>query len=348
VAFLSKKLFERKEDIELIRRDRIKTRVVAISLSFLVGASLMGVKFYAYRLTHSSAILSDALESIINVVASAFALGSILFAAKPPDASHPYGHGKIEYFSVGFEGALIIIAALGVFKTGLSHIFHPERLPHLQSGLFILLGASLVNLVLGVGLIRVGKRTSSLALIADGKHVLTDVYTSAGVLLGLFLVDQTGWYWLDGTIACLVGLNILVSGGKLVRQSFAALMDASNPELLKEIAAVLAEHRKNVWIDIHQLRAWRSGDLVHVDFHLILPRDFTLEEAHSEGKEVERIIKDHFGGAASVLIHMDPCIDPDCPICRRHVCELRQEDLTKRTAWTWETLIMQGGTGERL
>jgi cation diffusion facilitator family transporter len=348
VAFLSNKLFERKEGIELIRRNRIKARVVAISLSFLVGASLMAVKFYAYSLTHSSAILSDALESIINIVASAFALGSILFAAKPPDESHPYGHGKIEYFSVGFEGALIIFAAIGVFKTGLSHIFHPEELPHLQNGLFILLAAGLVNLLLGAMLIRVGKRTSSLALIADGKHVLTDVYTTGGVLLGLFLVHQTGWYWLDGTIACLVGLHILVSGGKLVRQSFSALMDASDPNLLKEIATVLDKNRKDTWIDIHQLRAWRSGILVHIDFHLILPRDFTLEEAHSEGKEVERIIKDRFGEDASVLIHMDPCIDPDCPICRRHMCDLRQENLKKRTAWTWETLTMQGGAGERL
>ncbi|RPI49024.1 MAG: cation transporter [Deltaproteobacteria bacterium] len=308
----------------------------------------MAVKFYAYSLTHSSAILSDALESIVNIAASAFALGSILFAAKPPDESHPYGHGKIEYFSAGFEGALIIFAAIGVFKTGLSHIFHPEELPHLQSGLFILSAAGLVNLFLGAMLIRVGKRTSSLALIADGKHVLTDVYTTGGVLLGLFLVHQTGWYWLDGTIACVVGLNILVSGGKLVRQSFAGLMDASDPNLLREIAAVLEKNRKDIWIDIHQLRAWRSGNLVHIDFHLILPRYFTLEEAHGEGKEVERIMKDRFGGDASVLIHMDPCIDPDCPICRRHLCDSRHEDLEKRIAWTWETLTMQGGAGERL
>lgn len=333
---------------ESLERDHIRARLIAISLSFLVGASLMAAKFYAYLLTHSSAILSDALESIINVVASAFALGSILLAAKPPDESHPYGHGKIEYFSAGFEGALIILAALGIFKTGLSHIFHPQQLPHLQNGLFILLGASLVNLLLGVGLVRVGKRTRSLALMADGKHVLTDVYTSAAVLLGLFLVHQTGWYWLDGTVACLVGLNILVSGGKLVRQSFAALMDASDPDLLKEISTLLAKHRRDIWIDVHQLRAWRSGNLVHIDFHLILPRDLTLEDAHNEGKQVEKIIKDHFEGAASVLIHMDPCIDSDCPICRHHICESRQEDLKKRSAWTWEILTMQGGARERL
>ena len=319
-----------------------------MSASFLVGALLVAVKFYAYRLTGSSAILSDALESIINVVASAFALVSVLVAAKPPDPSHPYGHGKIEYFSAGFEGALIILASLGIFKVGWSHIIQPQLLPRLQFGLILLVGAGIVNLVLAIGLIRVGKRTQSLILIADGKHVLTDVYTSGGVLLGLLLAHITGLYWLDGVIACLVGLNILVMGGRLVRQSFAALMHASDPELLKEIAALLNKHRKDTWIDIHQLRAWRSGYLLHIDFHLILPRDFTLDEAHSEGKEVEGIIKKHFGGTASVLIHLDPCTNPDCPVCSLYLCGLRGDDLKNQVPWTWETLISAGGIGERL
>ena len=338
---MNNRVVEKKDEEGSLEKEHLRMRLVAISLSFLVGLSLMAVKFYAYRLTHSSAILSDALESIINVVASAFALGSILLAAKPPDETHPYGHGKIEYFSAGFEGALIVFAALGIFKTGIGHILHPQPIPLLEMGLIILLGAGLINLLLGIGLIRVGKRTHSLALIADGKHVLTDVYTSAGVLVGLFLVRQTGWYWLDGAIACLVGLNILVTGAKLVRQSFAALMHASDPDLLKEIASLLAEHRKDVWIDIHQLRAWRSGSFVYIDFHLVLPRDYSLEEAHSEVKELEKLIADHFGGAASLLIHTDPCIDPDCPVCRRHLCGLRQQEYGGEVSWKWETLIRQ-------
>ena len=206
----------------------------------------------------------------------------------------------------------------------------------------------MINLLLGIGLVRVGRRTSSITLIADGKHVLTDVYTSSAVLLGLFLVHYTGWYWLDGAVACAVGLHILVSGGKLVRQSFGALMHASDRELLKEIAALLSKHRKDMWIDIHQLRAWRAGSMVHIDFHLILPRDLTLEEAHREGKEAEQIIKAHFGGTASVLIHLDPCTDPDCPVCSRHLCGLRGEDSVQQVPWTWETLILAGGVGERL
>ncbi|MBN1932583.1 MAG: cation transporter [Desulfobacterales bacterium] len=329
-------------------KDQLRSRLIAISLSFLVGMTLMGVKFYAYRITGSSAILSDALESIINVVASAFALGSILLAAKPPDESHPYGHGKIEYFSAGFEGAMIVFAALGIFKAGFSHLLNPRPLPNLQEGLFILMGTGIINLALGLGLVRVGKRTNSLILTADGKHILTDVYTSGGVLLGLFLVQLTDWYWLDGTIACLIGLNILVTGGNLVRQSFARLMDASEPVLLNALSQLFTEHRKDIWIDIHQLRAWRSGNFVHIDLHLILPRDLTLEESHHEAKELEKIIKDSFNGQAGVLIHMDPCVDKDCPVCSRHLCELRKRESQCQMLWNVDTLIMNGGVGERL
>ena len=318
--------------------DPLKTRLIAISASFLVGTALMAIKFYVYRLTGSSAILSDALESIINVAASAFALVSIVLAARPPDESHPYGHGKIEFFSAGFEGALIIVAALGIFAAGLSHIVTPRRLPHLEDGLLILLATAVVNLILGLFLVRVGKRTASLTLTADGKHVLTDVYTSAGVVLGLFLVVLTGWHWMDGVIACLVGVNILWIGGKLVRLSIAGLMDESDPGLLSEISDLLVHHRRDNWIDIHRLRAIRSGNLIHVDFHVILPRHLTLAEAHEEAKRLEKVIEGHFKGNARVLVHLDPCRDPDCPVCSIHDCHARTQTARHRTAWNLSAL----------
>lgn len=284
-----------------------KLRMTTIGISLSVSVVLMAVKFYTFHLTHSSAVLSDALESIINVVAAAFAVVSIWMAAQPPDSDHPYGHGKIEYFSAGFEGALIIFAAIGIFKTGISHLLMPKPLANLQAGLTILVAASAINLLLGIGLVRVGKKAKSLTLIADGKHVLTDVYTSAGVVGGLLLVHLTGWLWLDGGIACLVGVNILLTGTRLVRQSFSALMDASDPHLLDEISRLLETHRKGVWIDIHQLRAWRSGNFVHIDLHLVLPRDYLLDDAHDQAKSLEKLLIDHFEGNAGVLVHMDPC-----------------------------------------
>gem|GEM_PF-11680 len=302
----------------------VRTGVRAMLTALVVGTVLMGLKFYAYWITGSSAVLSDALESIINVVASGFALGSILLSAKPPDESHPYGHGKIEYFSAGFEGALIILAAIGIFQEGIHQIFNPRELPRLQSGLLILLSVGLVNLVLGLTLLRIGKTTRSIPVVADGKHILTDVYSSAGVLVGLGLVYYSGWLWLDGAVACFVGVNIVVAGAKLVRQAFVGLMDASDPELLDEICQLLARHRKNVWIDVHKLRAWRSGKRVHVDFHLILPRDLALEEGHRHVKDLEKIFGDHFGGFADVLIHLDPCEEPECPVCWFDPCSIRQ------------------------
>ncbi|MBM4294604.1 MAG: cation transporter [Deltaproteobacteria bacterium] len=318
------------------RRQRL--RLVAVSASILVGTALMAGKFYAFWLTQSAAILSDALESIINVAASSFALASVLIAAQAPDAAHPYGHGKIEYFSAGFEGALIILAAAGIFYQAWQQFFHPRPLPHLEGGLLILTGVSLVNLALGLGLILVGRRTQSLTLVADGKHVLTDVYTSVGVVVGLGLMWATGWIWLDGAVAFLVGLNIVVTGAQLLRQAGAGLMDTSDPDLLAEICDLLARRRKYIWIDIHRLRSRRAGSRILLDFHLILPRDLTLAESHQEVKEVEKIIEEHFRGQADILIHADPCADPECPVCGREPCSLRREETRRQRLWRQDVL----------
>jgi cation diffusion facilitator family transporter len=310
-----------------------------ILLSIAVSTALMAAKFLTYHITRSSAVLSDALESIINVVAGAFAFLSVWMSAKPPDPEHPYGHGKIEYFSAGFEGALIIVAAVGIFYTGIQHLEHPRELPNLEEGLIILIAATVVNLFLGICLIRVGRRTDSITLISDGKHILTDVYTSGGVLIGLVLVFWTGRLWLDGFIACLVGVNILVTGTQLVRQAFSRLMDASDPSLLDTITSVLEQHRRSEWIDIHQLRAWQAGHLTHVDLHLVLPKDLSMDLGHTEAKAVEHLLAEHFKGNASVLVHVDPCDESLCPICRHNECQWRAHQLASRLVWTRGHLV---------
>ena len=324
-----------------------KLRMRSIVLSFVVGVLLMGFKFLTYRLTHSSAVLSDALESIINVAASAFAALSIWMAAKPPDKEHPYGHGKIEYFSAGFEGALIIAAAAGIFYSAAQHLLRPRPLPNLAEGIGILLGATLVNFLLGLFLVRIGKRTDSIALTADGRHIMTDVYTSAGVILGLGLVHWTGWLWLDGAVACLVGLNILFTGGRLVFVSSARLMDASEPGLLERIARHLRQQRSPMWLDIHQLRAWRAGRLVHIDLHLVLPKDMPLEQAHHEAKNLEQSLIREFQGNASVLVHMDPCTIEECPVCGRPDCDDRLHHQTQTPAWDIKSLTQSRAGGAK-
>lgn len=315
-----------------------KTNSVVMLVTFTVGIGLMGLKFLGYWITGSSAILSDALESIINVVASGFGLGSIIVSARPADESHPYGHGKIEFFSAGFEGALIIAAAVAIFFEGIKQVLHPQDLPNLEKGLFFLVLAGLGNLVLGLVLLRVGKRTRSIVLEADGKHLLTDVFTSGAVLLGLVLVYFTGWFRLDGIIACVAGGNIVFWGAKLVRQAYGGLMHAADPQLLDEICDLLLLRRKDLWVDAHRLRAWKSGSRVHVDFHLVLQRELPLEAAHREVKELEKVFSEHFGENSEVLIHLDPCSEPECPGCNHDPCDLRQGSTRSPRMWNRQAL----------
>ncbi len=325
-------------DARAAQRLRIQTATAAL----VVGAALLAAKFYAWRLTGSSAVLSDALESIINVVASAFAIVSVHMAAKPPDQTHPYGHGKIEFFSAGFEGALIVLAAFGIFKAGLAHLINPQPLPRLEIGMLVMAGASGVNIILGLTLIRVGKRTRSIALEADGRHVLTDVYTSLGVIIGLALVKLTGWWWMDGLAACVVGLNILLTGFRLLRQSYQGLMDRSDPKVLDQIAAVIAAKRRPVWLDIHKLRAWHAGSRIHVDLHLILPRQMSLAAAHAEADDLENAILREVEGTDSVLVHMDPCQAHHCPICGQEACTHRERRFAGEPSWPTERLTGSG------
>jgi cation diffusion facilitator family transporter len=310
-----------------------RARIIAISASLAVGAALMAVKFLAWSLTDSSAILSDALESIINVVAAGFALLTIIVANRPPDEDHPYGHGKMEYFSAGFEGSLIILAAAAIFVEAWDKIFHPVPLDRLDLGLLITAGAGAVNLAMGLALKAVGKKTRSMALVADGKHLITDVWTSAGVVIGLGLTMLTGWERLDGIVACAVAVNILVMGVGIVREAFAGLMDKTDPEVLRGICDVLTRHRSKKWIDVHRLRAWRSGPTAHADFHLVLPRDMSFHEVHEEVERVEAVLKDELEDLADVLIHPDPCDETMCPECDRDPCGWRKSPCREQRIW---------------
>lgn len=303
-------------------KEQQKTRlaILAASASLIVGFALMAVKFWAFYETGSAAILTDALESIINVVAGGFALVSVIYAAAPPDRNHPYGHGKIEFYAAGFEGSLIILAAVGIVWESWNKFFNPQPLPNLGLGLILLAGAGIVNLFLGLVLLRAGKKTESLTLVADGRHVLTDVYTSGAVLAGLALVLLTDWLWLDPAVACLAAVNIVFTGYKLIRESFAGLMHETDPALLDEICRAIAEKREPSWLDVHKLRAWRAGRLLHMDFHLILPKEMSLEAAHEEVVTLENLLKERFGADADILIHADPCHNSDCPVCAKALC----------------------------
>ncbi|HJY80839.1 MAG TPA: cation diffusion facilitator family transporter [Candidatus Binatia bacterium] len=316
--------------------DELRLRRRAILASVCVGAVLLVVKFVAAWLTGSAAILSDALESIINVVASGFAFYSVMLSARPPDRSHPYGHGKIEPFSAGFEGALIILAAVAILWQAVPGVFWPRPLAQLDLGIVLVLGAAVVNAVLGLFLIRTGARTRSLALTADGKHILTDVCTSAGVVVGLALARFTGWMVLDSLTACAVAVNIILSGAGLLRQSVSHLMDEADESILYSIVETLQNIRRPEWIDLHHLRSWRSGDRHHIDFHLTLPRYWNLEQSHDAETSVEEWLVEHLGGQGEVLVHLDPCTPHHCPLCRVLDCPVRSTKFRTMPVWTVE------------
>lgn len=312
----------------------VRLRKFSAYLSLGVGLLMLVMKMGAYLVTGSSAILSDALESVVHVVATAFALFSVILAARPPDPSHPYGHGKIEYFSAGFEGALIIIAAFAIIYEAAPALIKGPELRSLDVGAVVIAAAGLINLLLGIYLIRVGRRTHSLILEADGKHVLTDSFTSIGVLLGLLLVMATGWTPLDPLMAIAVALNIVVTGGRLIMQSVHGLMDAAEPESLEKVVGVLARQRRAGWIDLHRLRIIRSGDLQHVDLHLTVPRFWDVERGHDEQELLEAMIAGAFFGRAGVIVHLDPCVDACCTFCDFEPCPIRQAACAGRREWS--------------
>jgi cation diffusion facilitator family transporter len=318
------------------------TRFRAMTLALVVGGLLMAVKFVAYSITGSAAILSDAFESIINVVASGFVLYSIYRSHQPPDKSHPYGHGKIEYFAVGFEGALIILAAGAILYKAIPAFFQVRTLAKLDLGIILVIGTSAVNLAVGIYLVRTGRATRSAPVEADGKHLITDVYTSVGVLIGLILVKLTGWLWWDPLAACVVAVNIVITGWHLVKQSFGRLMDEADPELLERIVEILNQHRHPDWIDIHQLRTRHYGNKVHVDFHLVVPRSFGLHQAHIEAENIEKMILNSLPEVEEVIVHIDPCEDPMCERCQQYECEDRsQAKITATVTWRVEELVLR-------
>ena len=286
----------------------------AATSSLVVGAALLVIKFTAYALTGSAAILSDAAESIVNVVTAAFALYSIHVAIKPADECHPYGHGKIEFFSAALEGGAIIVAAIWIIYKSVSELLIGSDVHKLDLGVLLVALAAVINTILGWYLIRTGKKEKSLVLEADGKHVMTDVVTSVGVVIGLTIVYFTEWLFLDSVIAIFVALNILWAGWKLLKHAGRGMMDAASTEDEKMIKDVLLSPDFKEVCAYHKLRHRKSGNFHFVDFHLIMPKHLTIERAHSIATAVESQIAVRLGDA-SVMAHVEPCKRSECPNC---------------------------------
>jgi cation diffusion facilitator family transporter len=320
-------------------REDTRIRLRAGFVSLVVSVVLLGAKYAAYRLTGSTAILSDALESIVNVVAAVFALSGLIFAGRPADRNHPYGNGKIDFFSAAFEGGLIAFAAvLIIFTVGQSLIHGPE-VRQLEAGVVIVFLAGLVNLALGVFLVRTGRRHRSLTLVADGQHVLSDFWTSVGVVAGLVLVRVTGLPWLDPVVAFLVALNLMRTGLRLVRHAAGGLLDEEDTALLNRLLTVLGRHVGQGVIRVHHLRAIRAGRFHHIDAHLVVPEFWSVDQAHELAESLGARVIDEVGVEGELIFHTDPCHRVYCAMCDLSDCPVRREPFDGRPALTLEEAV---------
>lgn len=283
----------------------------AMNLSLATGVLMLIAKWIAFLLTGSSVIFSDAAESVVHIVAVWFAWYALRVGSRPPDEDHPYGHDKVSFMSAGVEGGLICIAAIVIIVSAVEKLFTGVELQKLDLGMTITAGAAAVNLLLGLYLISTGKKNKSLVVEANGRHVMTDVWTSAGAVAGLFIADLTKMYWLDPVIAMLFGANIIWEGGKLVAVSVRGLMDHTDPELLQMSVDVIEPYCAEHGCTYHRLRLRSSGNTIHVDFHLQVPDDMRMHDAHNLASHLEDLIRKRLDHQCEVFTHLESMTQPE-------------------------------------
>ena len=305
----------------------------------ITGILLLGIKFYAWFSTGSIAILTDALEGIVNVLAGGVTLYSLIVANKPRDTTHPYGHGKAEFISAGIEGSLITVAGIIIYYKAITSFFTPQPIKKLDIGLLLIAIAGLINFGAGWYAVQVGKKTKSLGITASGKHLISDGYSSFGLVGGLILILITGWEWLDGVIAILFGTLIIVTGLKIIKESIAGIMGSVDKAIISQLVLLLETKRRENWIDLHNLRVIKYGNVLHVDCHLTLPWFLNLREAHKEVDALTQEIRQVFGDSVEILVHTDACLPASCRICQKTDCKVRQSPFRKKIVWNLENLF---------
>ena len=319
------------------QKQNIKIQKIVVAVGFI----LLIAKFLAYFLTYSNAILTDALESIVNVLAGTFALYSLYLASQPNDANHPYGHGKIEYISASIEGVLIAVAGLIMIVKSSYNLFYPTSIEKLDIGILLTTIAGGVNYVLGAWIEKRGHATHSITLVADGKHLKSDAYSTVGMIIGLAIIYFTGYAFLDNLIAIAFGILICVTGGHILRKSIAGIMDEADYEIIKKFIKTLNDSREGNWIDFHRVRVLKFGSRFHVDCHVTMPYYLTVQEAHDEMDKIENLLEQHFDNQIETSIHTDPCKFDFCTVCTKANCHVRQSPLLQKVEWTLENAMYQ-------
>lgn len=315
-----------------------KENLTLQKLITLVAIILFIVKMAAWYITHSLAILTDALESIVNIIAALIGIYSLYLSSKPRDEAHPYGHGKVEFISAAIEGTLITVAGFFIIYKAIKNFVHLPQISKLDFGIILLGVTAVVNYVTGMICVATGKKNNSLQLIAGGKHLKSDTYSTIGIFAGLLLLYFTKWLWIDSAVACLFALIIIYTGYKIVRTSIAGIMDEADLQLLNNLVTLLNKNRRENWIDIHNLRIIKYGSTLHCDCHLTVPWYLNVNEAHIEIEALATLIRNEFGEAVELFVHSDGCKEFSCRICSKQNCMVRQHDFEKKIEWTIENI----------
>ena len=303
-----------------------------------VAVVLFIVKMIAWYVTNSVAILTDALESIVNVVAGLIGVYSLFVSAKPKDDDHPYGHGKIEFISAAIEGTLIAVAGLLIIYQAVSNLITPHTIYKLDYGILLVTITAAVNFIMGSICLRTGRMHNSLPLISSGKHLRTDTWSTAGIIVGLVLLYFTKLAWLDSAVAIAFAAIIIFTGYKIIRTSIAGIMDEADLELLNKLVDLLNGNRRENSIDLHNLRIIKYGATLHLDCHLTVPWYLNVNEAHEEIEVLSDLVKKEFGEAVELFVHSDACKEFSCRICAKNNCLVRLHDFEHKVIWTIENI----------
>ncbi len=311
---------------------RIQKNIAVLSILLFL------IKVVAYLLTNSVAILTDALESIVNIVAGLLGIYSLIVSARPKDKDHPYGHGKVEFISSAIEGTLIFVAGILIIYGAAKNLFIPREVHKLDWGILLIVITALLNYFAGIVCERTGRKNNSLPLIASGQHLKSDTYTTVGIIVGLTLLYFTKIYWIDSAVAILFAIIISYTGYKIIRSSIAGIMDEADESLLKEMIKTLNENRAVNWIDLHNLRIIKYGALLHLDAHLTVPWYFNVNEAHKEIDELTELLRKEYGASLEIFVHSDACMDFSCAICIKTDCAVRKHAFEKKIEWSKDNI----------
>ena len=307
----------------------------------IIGIVLFIAKLIAWHLTNSDAVFSDAMESIVNIIAAFMGLYALYLAAKPKDREHPYGHGKVEFVTSGIEGALIIFAGVIILVQSVDSLLHGNIPKKLDWGIVIVAATAVINYLLGYISNKKGIKENSLVLQSSGKHLQSDTLTTLGVVVSLVLVYFTKLYWIDAVVAMLFGGYIMFVGYKIIRKALSGIMDEADLGMLSRLATFLNENRKPEWIDIHNMRIQQHGSGLHIDAHLTIPWYFELRKAHEEMEEVYKLIGENTDRTIEFNFHLDDCKPNSCEICQLFDCPVRQKPFVKKIEWNDQNISQE-------